>query len=242
MKWEDHRRIIREVCRALNVPQEITSSLSKAIITPDEQPDYYYYYRRGRRRKRRVPHHSEIAIRVAWEYIKEARKKHLKGQDPSYELGRALHYIHDYTVNPSKKLWIFSVKDWKKHEEIEQSIKDHEISQNIIFEGANLRKPNEFKDRLFLAKKHREPEKALDEAVFLTASTISVVFNPEREGRNFAKALAIHLILLISPLLILGVVNPNLLFFGFIVSYILHKLDIPFHKANLERMWFKKYA
>ncbi len=151
-----------------------------------------------------------------------------------------MHYIQDYVIDPTEKFLIFSFRSSKAHDNLEKSLKNIPIDYRTIYNGAMLKKPNNFKDRLFSAKRYRDPTDALREATFLTASAIAVVLDPEREGRNFSKALMIHLILVISPILIIALYDLSLILLGLIISYILHKLDQPFHKANLERIWFKK--
>ena len=239
MRWRDHQRIVRAVCRILNIPENVTKNLVESVVTPDKNPDYYYYYQKGRLRRRRIPHHSPQALKTAWNYIEQARRHYLRNLEYTYPLGRALHYIQDFVVEPTKKILIFSIKDWNKHEEIEHDISALKIDRKLVYKGTRLRKPNEFKERLFSARKSNDPKRALEEAILLTAGALTVVLNPKREGRNFLKALAIHLILIITPLILTTLISPYWILAGLILSYTLHILDSPFHKANLERRWFK---
>jgi len=147
MKWADHRRITLEISRFYGIPE--SKGIAEASILPDREPDYYLHYGRKRIYRRRVPHHETIAVETAFNYLKQARKRFISGMSFAEHLGRALHYLQDYPVDPTENIWIFKYRSDRAHEEREEVLKSIPIDFRAVEEAKKLIcHPHEFKHSL----------------------------------------------------------------------------------------------
>jgi len=96
--------------------------IAEASILSDRDPDHYWVCGRRRIYQKRVPHHDAMAVDWAFRYLKKARKNIKAGLPFAEHLGRALHYLQDHSVDPSKKLWVFSYRSDEAHEERESDL------------------------------------------------------------------------------------------------------------------------
>ncbi|MDK2870352.1 MAG: hypothetical protein PWP19_1182 [Thermococcaceae archaeon] len=239
----------------MDLPDELAHKISEASILPDLTPDIDFTLTTTKKgnlkvKETQVRHHSEKAKQWAWKYLYKARRQYLKGnQDWVEPLGRALHYIQDYTVGKNKTvLRFFKVKSWDVHNTIENSISKCAIPRGEILRASKIPvSANVLKAELSKSTLKENADAAMAEATYLTALALRGVLEPTKpEGleENFRKSLKRHLTIVGLPL------------FGTVISYIFgrtdcsvallllsvlgHYLDYNFHQWDLERRWFYK--
>ncbi|AIG98422.1 hypothetical protein AFULGI_00016630 [Archaeoglobus fulgidus DSM 8774] len=242
MKWRTHKAITRTVCSKLGIQAE---EIANASVLPDKEPDYIY--RAGRRRVYRVraPHHGREALDLAFNYLKRARKAYLRGDRRYIEyLGRALHYVQDYSVDPKEKLWIFEYRSGHAHDERENGVARLHVPEEAVSTGFNeVCTPHRVKEIVYGAKPKKSPEEIMFLATYLSAIAVKSVFNPDKPPKleeNYSKALKIHVVLVLLPLLILlAGVTASTLALAAILSFVMHKLDFNYHRWKLEHDWFR---
>lgn len=240
MKWRDHRRITLEVCKYYGL--ENAEEVAEASILPDKDPDYYWAYGRKRAYRRRVPHHDSMAVDMAFKYLKEARKKKLAGKSFAEPLGRALHYLQDYSVDPTEKLWVFSYRSEEAHEVRELDLHSLPFNHHAVREGETAScYPHEFKSVVIATGRGKTPEEIMRISTFLTSLAIKLVVNPDKPENleeKYEKATIIHLIVIAIPW-ILTAINISNFLWSAIGSYIMHKLDFNYSKWKTDYEWFR---
>jgi len=239
MRWRDHIRITREVCEYYGLQNAI--EVAEASILPDKDPDYYWDYGRRSLYQRRVPHHDEKAVEWAFKYLKMARKSWKAGQPFAEYLGRALHYLQDYSVDPTKKLWVFNYRSDEAHEARELDLQLQPVDHQAIKAGASQRcYPHEFKGAVHAAGRGRTAEEAMRISTYLTSLALKLIVNPDRPENleeKYRKALAAHLVLVAIPWILILFGSFNLVWSA-IGSYVIHKLDFRYSKWKTDYEWF----
>jgi len=232
LKWRTHKLITRTVCKALSVPN--AEDVADASILPDQHNEFFEL---PNGKHVRIKHHSPLALKAAWKRLVAARKLLLAGKDYSEELGMALHYIQDYSVDITKKFLIFRWRSVKVHDEREAALVKLPVPEDAIEEGLKIRNPIALKKALFSEKPEMELEKIMYTATMLSAAAVATVICPERSGYNWKKAVVLHTAAVAAPFLLVLVakwflpVAPGL-------GYTIHKLDFHYHRAKLEKEWF----
>jgi len=241
LKWSDHKRITYAICRYYGLAE--ADLIADASILPDKDPDYYYVYRKGKVRRRRVRHHDSMAIRIAFNYLKQARKAYLRGEDYSIPLGRALHYIQDYTVDPTKKLWIFRYRSGRAHDERENGLKNIPVDINSVDRAkSDICYPHEFVGKVLEVGRGSNPEEIMTKASYLTSLAVKLVVNPDKPENleeNYKKALIRHVVLLMIPWLLLLIIGLEYVLISIIASIFMHKLDFSYAKWKIDMDWFR---
>lgn len=214
-------------------------------ILPDKYPDYSLKVGKGGRTRRvRTPHHDVDALEFALYYLKKARKAYLK-KNPRYTeyLGRALHYLQDYSVDPHKKILWFNIRSNHTHDAREDVLTLMYVPDEAIEEG--LRQsctPSNLKKILYGTTPKKDPAEIIYLATYLTTIAVRAVVNPDRTPNleeSYKKALKIHVALLPAPfLLTLLNFTATTLLVAALASAIMHKLDIHYHKWKFEYEWF----
>lgn len=196
LKWADHKRITKDVSLVCGLPELLAKQIAEASVLPDKDPDYeikaYVTGRRKRRirtRKVRVKHHSQKAKEKAWNYLYQSRRALIE-EDKNWirYLGRALHYLQDYTVSKESEVFgIFPVNDWKKHNRLEASLSKVrfplEPIKSLLKENIHA---NTLKNEVYMVKPSDNPADVLRLAVHLTALAIIGVVIP-KEPENLDK-------------------------------------------------------
>ena len=253
MKWREHRRITKYIAKTLGLSNDLAQKLSEASILPDVSPDFGLDVRVTKRgnvnvKESRIQHHSEKAKSWAWKYLYKARRQYLHN-DPQWveSLGRAVHYIQDYTVSKNKTFLRFiQVKSWETHDRIENNLSKLPIPREEILKASKLPVSAKLlKEELSRSAPKEREDEVMREATYLTTLALKGVLNPDKPKdleSQFNKALKVHLFFVGSPLAgaivsyVLGKGDYSFILLG--VSAILHYLDFNFHKWNLERRWF----
>ncbi|MEM0302171.1 MAG: hypothetical protein QXI54_03250 [Archaeoglobaceae archaeon] len=240
MKWKDHIRITSEICRHFMLKN--CREIAQASILPDKDPDYYWASGRRRVYRRRVPHHDVMAIDYALEHLKRARKQYMRGESFYEPLGRAIHYLQDYAVDPTEKLWIFSYRSESAHEERES------FEFSVDLKAVKIAKetkcyPHDFKNLVLETKRGKNASEVSFACSFLTALAFKMLLNPEKPENleeNYEKAKITHIFLLLFPWIFLIFLFQDFvyLFLSTIASGVLHFLDYNYHKWKLDYEWF----
>ncbi|ADC65643.1 hypothetical protein Ferp_1492 [Ferroglobus placidus DSM 10642] len=240
MKWSEHRRVTAEICKRFGL--ENCLEVTRASILPDVEPDYYWVYGKRRAYRRRVPHHDAMAVNYAFNYLKRARKAFLRGESYAEPLGRALHYLQDYSIDPTEKIWIFSYRSDSAHDERERIRVD--VDESAINEAKSLTcYPHQFKSVVFQTKRGKNPGEISYACSFLTALALKMIVNPdmpENLTENYNKALAIHAVILLLPWLILLAFASGATYFvlSAIASLLLHYADFYYRRWKTDYEWF----
>jgi len=201
--------------------------------------------KRAKIRRGRVAHHGHEALDLAFNYLKKARKAYMRGDNRYVEyLGRVLHYIQDYSVDPRQKLWIFEYRSGHAHDEREGNLAHPHVPEEAISVGfSEVCTPSRAKEVMFKVKPKKNPEEIMFLATFLSAVVVKLVFKPDKPHKleeNYRKALKAHIILVSLPLLtLLAGASASTLVLVAVLSSILHALDFRYHKWKLEYEWFK---
>jgi len=166
MKWADHLRLIRAVTNQYNVPLLTYNGLLDGVVYPDIIND-----RNKKSGKRLYPHHhpdKDNIIKLIW----KSRMHWLTGREKAagFELGCALHYIHDGVAGKGF-LGLF-------HGSNEKKLRTIDINCQIISSGINESNSDPFCiEELILSINPKKPAEALDRASYITAFIIKGVFN-----------------------------------------------------------------
>jgi len=239
MKWKDHKRITLEVCRFYGL--ENAREVAEASILPDKYPDYYWTYGRKRAYRRRVPHHDVMAVDMAFKYLKEARRNKLAGISFAEPLGRALHYLQDYSIDPTEKLWVFSYRSDAAHDMRESDLYSLPVDYQAMRAGASERcYPHEFKDVVYGVGRGKTPDEIMRISTYLTSLAVKLVVNPDKPDgleEKYEKAALIHFTVIAIPW-ILVLFDPYNIIWSAIGSYILHRLDFNYSKWKTDYDWF----
>ena len=135
MKPRDHYRYTLHACLAA-APQPRRGDcrrIAEAAMEPDAQPDYRVVCRVvGRRRRRivcrrrKVRHHEREGLETGVEYLVEARKLYMRGDDGYVRpLGRGIHYVQDHMVYRYRLL--FDKRDHDEREALLSKARPEEI-------------------------------------------------------------------------------------------------------------------
>lgn len=243
MRWRDHIRITHEVCKYYGLQN--AREIAEASILPDKDPDYYWDFGRSSSYQKRVPHHDAMAVDWAFKYLKKARKCWKAGQPFAEYLGRALHYLQDHSVDPTKKLWVFSYRSDEAHEIREMDLRSQPVDYEAIRAAASERcYPHEFKGMVYAAGAGKTAEEIMRISAYLTSLALKLVVNPDRPENleeKYRKALVVHLILIAIPWVLILALNPFNFFnaiLSLLGSYFLHKLDLNYSRWKTDHEWF----
>lgn len=250
MKRETHIAITRKVCSNF-CTQDQTEEIANASVLPDSEPDYI--------RGSRVRHHGREAIDMAFDYLKSARKAYLRG-DRRYTkyLGKALHYIQDYSVNLEER-WIFDLdskktgkvylrthKDMRNHNKIEKDIAYLPVPEEAVSIGLNeICTPGKVKKIIYEAQQKKIPEEIMFQATYHSTIAVKAVFKPDKPSDLGKKALVVHVIHVLLFILVffafaLAYFKPYTLILVLILGIVGNKIDKKWIKNwELERDWFK---
>jgi hypothetical protein len=239
MKWKDHRRLITAVTQKQNVPLAAYRGLLEGVIYPDKINSW-----RKENGESLESHHNPSTEKIS-DLITHARLFWLKGEenDAGFQLGQALHYIHDGLV--SKGLaGLF-------HDSNENKIQILDIHEKIIESAMKDSISDPFYvEELVRRVSSQESEKAFETATYITASLIRAVMNHqtiptglEDEYRNAYTQHSKYLKAGITGgavLFLTGVfINSILLIiFAPILSIIIAKTDRSYYRIEKKWKWF----
>jgi len=238
MKWETHKAITRTVCHKLGIKS--AEKIANASILPDKYPDFIY----SKKKRVKVTHHDREALELAFEYLKKARKAYIKKDEKYIEyLGRAVHYIQDYCVDVRKKFLIFKFKSERVHRKRENKLTNISVPKDAIVAGlSEVCTPSNIKTIIFNSEPKEDPREIMFVATYLTTIAVKSIFKPDKPHnlkKNYIKALVIHILLVLSPFLLLFIeVSFSTLTLSIILSFVLHKLDFNYHRWKLDYEWF----
>jgi len=180
MKWEHHKSLTLAACKMLGID---CVRLKEAVLLPDREPEYRTVYgytgRKLKARRIRIGHHSTAAVDAAFRHMKVARRKLIRGGDFIPELGKALHYLQDYAIDPRRKILIFSIRSEKAHEEREnlEIFPDREAMKKALETKIY---PHEFIKIAKRVGRKRTVEEISTAASYLTALALKLVVKPEK--------------------------------------------------------------
>jgi len=167
MKWRDHQRIAAKAAQDLGLDKCQIDKLVQGVIQPDQT------------RKKYERHHSGTHS-VTMQHIWNARRAVLNGEltKAAWELGRALHYIHDKSVPGG----------WQ-HNSIEREISSLKVPQEAI---DNARKSAVCSFRCAAqcvrsTKTKHDAQNAMWQAVEHSTILIKAVFGDVRISNAFAR-------------------------------------------------------
>lgn len=166
MKWKDHIRIIRAATQKQHVPAATYRGLLAGVIYPDKTNSW-----RKEHGKLMESHHNPDNDKIM-NLIWQARRFWLNGRenDAGFQLGQALHYIHDGLISKGF-IGLF-------HDSNERKIQTLDIHENIIESAMKDSKSDPFYvEDLLQRVSSQGPEKAFETATYITASLIRTVFN-----------------------------------------------------------------
>ncbi|ADC64745.1 hypothetical protein Ferp_0572 [Ferroglobus placidus DSM 10642] len=233
MKWKTHKLITRAVCEALSIPN--SEEVVESSVFPDQHNEFFV----SNGKRVRIKHHSPFALKAAWRHILKARKLLLQGKDCSEDLGMALHYIQDYSVSVTRRFLFFRWRSEKVHDEREEELAELPVPRDAIEEGMKIRDPNQLKKALFSEKPEEELERIMYTATTLSAAAVATIFYPVGDGSGWRRAVALHIAAVASPLLLALIGGWLWLPLATVLGYAVHKLDFKYHRAKLERDWFR---
>ena len=166
MKWKDHRRLILAAKEKNHVPYSTYKGLMEGVIYPDKTNSW-----RRNHGKRLESHHHPNKGKIV-KLILQSRIHWLEGKenDAGFQLGRALHYIHDGLVSKGF-IGLF-------HSSNENKIHSMNLNDNKVDLGLrdSLSDPFYIED-VVQNMAPQNPEKAIDKALYITASLIKAVLN-----------------------------------------------------------------
>ncbi len=151
MKWKDHRRLIIAAAQKQYVPTATYRGLLEGVIYPDKTNSW-----RKEHGKSLESHHNPNADKIV-NLIRQARRFWLNGKefDAGFQLGQALHYIHDGLVSKGFT-GLF-------HDSNENKIQTMNLHENIIDSAIKDSKSDPFYvEDLVQRVSSQEPEKAFD--------------------------------------------------------------------------------
>ncbi len=239
MKWKDHRRLISAVTQCHRVPSSSYKGLMEGVIYPDLTNSW-----RSKHGKRLESHHHPQKSKIV-KLILQARTYWLEGKenDAGFQLGRALHYIHDGLVDKGF-MGLF-------HSSNENKIHALNLSDNNVDLGLrdSLSDPFYIED-VVQSIAPQNPEKAFDTASYITASLIKAVLNyqtiPSGLAEEHKSACLKHAkylkagigICLVSFLLAVFINSMQLILFSPVLGYITVKMDYGYYQTEKKWNWF----
>lgn len=177
MRGRDHYRITLEICRLYGLSD--AHKIAKASTVLDRELDHYMTIRRRRVRKRVVRHHDDLAIRYALKHLMNARKRYLAGLPYAKPLGKALHYLQDYSIDPSEKLWVFKYRSRELHDSIEAELTNMPVDLEAAEEALKTRcYPHEFVEKVYSIGRGKTPKEVMRISCYLTSLALKLVLNP----------------------------------------------------------------
>lgn len=236
MKWRDHVRITSTICKMFKIDCERVAQLS---TVPDKDPDFVLVYRKGKTYKRRLRHHDPEAVPQTIRYLKSARKEYLRKKSFEEHLGRAIHYLQDYSIDVRKRFLIFKYRSDDAHKERESFKID--VDWKAVEDALNLKcKPHEMKDVIKSVKRGEKPDEIAYASSFLTAFALKMVLNPEKPldlERNYRYLRRRHVTLILIPWFLL-IFDIAFLILALILSILIHYLDFQYHRSKFDYEWF----
>jgi len=164
MKWTSHAAIARAVSHELSLTRSMEEALREGSIDPDRRPDYA--------RGRRVPHHRApdwIIVRHCW----SARLRLLDGDaaGAAFDLGRALHYVQDRSVDYHTK--------WG-HDRLEEAIADLVPPMEAVASGVDGAEssPRYVESAARSVRPRRRAQEAMRSACLASAGISAAVLGP----------------------------------------------------------------
>lgn len=239
MKWKDHRRLIGAATQRHHVSPFTYKGLMEGVVYPDKTNSW-----RKKHGKRLESHHhpdTDKIIKLIW----QARRHWLNGKenDAGFQLGRALHYIHDSLVSKGFLGW--------SHDSNENEINTLHINENALYAGIVDSECDPFyAERLVHYSSPQSPEKALEMASYITASLIKAVLNYqeiplalEEESKiasiqhtKYQKAgIGTGLIIFLLAIFINSV---QLILFAPVLGFIVIKMDGRYYRTEKKLKWF----
>ncbi len=239
MKWEDHKRLIMAATQQHRVPPHTYTGLLNGVVYPDKTNNWL-----KNQGKPLQSHHNPDTNKII-KLIWQARRHWLNGKenDAGFQLGQALHYIHDCLV--SKGILGLS------HDLNENKINTLYINNNALYAGiADSRCDPFYVEKLVYCNSPQSPEKALEIAAYTTASLIKAVLNhqampPELEEEyNYAKMRHTNYLKAgigagFAILLVAVLINSiQLILFAPVLSFIVVKMDSGYYRIEKIWKWF----
>ena len=240
MKWKDHQRLIRVATGEHHVPLGTYNGLLEGSIYPDKTNTWLKS--RGKAMK---PHHhinTGKIIKLIW----RARRNWLNNNenDAGFQLGQALHFIHDGYVSKGI-LGLY-------HDSNEEKLNTIPINKNILYSGINdSRSDPIYIENLIHLIKPQNPEQALDNATYVTASIIKAVFNsktvPIELEEQFCTARLKHKKYVNAAIgtgiiiFVLGAAlnSMQLIIFAPVLGFVITKMDSEYFLLKKKSNWFK---
>lgn len=173
MKWKSHKAIAKAISNSLGLPNSLAKALSNGSIEPDKKPDIGWRTgRKGRLYRARIRHHFAIPpYNLIMDYIWKARFAYLMGNDMQAmgNLGRALHYIQDSSVNPGFL--------YLSHDSLEDQLLSGNFPYHSIIEGINaaICSPHFIKNSIMCLKPRNNVSEILDQASRYSALVVKSV-------------------------------------------------------------------
>lgn len=157
-------------------------------------------------------------------------------------LGRAVHYLQDYSVDTKENFWIFEYRSERAHKNREKTLVYLDIPEKAIRAGLKTACTlNRVKEIIWGAKPHKNPKDIMFQATYLTAVAVKSVFRPKKPHRleeKYRRARKIHVALILIPWLTVPIgITPG--WIAAILSFVLHKLDFNYHEWKLEYERFR---
>lgn len=236
MKWKDHKRLIVAATQQHHVPPHTYTGLLDGVVNPDKTNTWL-----KNQGKPLESHHNpdtDKIIKLIW----QARRHWLDGKenDAGFQLGRALHYIHDSLVSKGFLGW--------SHDSNENEINSLDINNNALYAGiADSRCDPFYVETLVNYSSPQSPEKALEMASYTSASLIKAVLNhqampPELEEeynyakmrhRNYLKAgIGAGLAILLAAIFVNSM---QIILFAPVLGFIVVKMDSGYYR--IEKIW-----
>ncbi len=246
MKWSDHKRLINAATQGHRVPLPAYQGLMHGVIDPDKNPEQSL-----RISKSGIPyqvteaHHRPDMDKIKKE-IWQARRFWLAGEEynTGFQLGRALHYIHDGLVG--KGFLGLS------HDSNESRIRYIAVNNDAVDKGLTDSKNDPlFIERLINDISPQDPEHALNRAAYITAAILKSVFGqrtvPPETETEYARAVVRHNDFIMAGMIAGLIVFAMGAFYGHyiaaalasvVISYVIIHFDERFYDLKKKREWF----
>ncbi len=153
-----------------------------------------------------------------------------------------MHYLQDYSIDPTEKLWIFSYRSDAAHDEREGL--RVEVNEEAVEEALRTKcYPHEFKGVALQTKRGKTAEEISFASSFLTALAFKMLVKPDMPedlNSKYSRALTVHIVLLLLPWLFMLVFASGAayLLISSILSVILHYADFNYHRWKTDYEWF----
>jgi hypothetical protein len=111
MRWKTHKHLAYCIAKTLGLQQDFLEWFLEGVVAPDKYPEHELKMRvtaqGGVYFKNGVVSHHKVSHRKILKYLWSARHSWLSGdvEETAYQLGCALHYMHDGYVPKSKHEW-----------------------------------------------------------------------------------------------------------------------------------------